>query len=152
MASSSINNTTNQHMPNTGENVRTEIQDLLELTLGYTIYKLSDTEACTMSRVHTSEEYDPLRVHLSLLLDGPAVAPVLLEHFLTQEVSISPNLEGNRTDLRHVLKVLDHLLARRLDAAIGDILGCVGVDVRDESGERRTTLGVGSGVDHVRLC
>jgi hypothetical protein len=45
----------------------------------------------------------------------------------------------------HDLQLLDHLYMRSLDAVGGDVFGRVQVDVGDESGERRTTIGAGAG-------
>ncbi len=50
----------------------------------------------------------------------------------------------------HLLQVVDHLLPGGLHAAVGDILGSVGVDVADERRERRATIRAWSGVDDIR--
>jgi hypothetical protein len=53
----------------------------------------------------------------------------------------------------HGLQLLNHLYTRSLDAAGGDVFGRVRVDVGDESGERRTTIGAGGRVNNlVALC
>lgn len=49
--------------------------------------------------------------------------------------------------LAHRFELLNHLLTRSLNSACGDVLGSVGVDVGDEGGEGRATIGARGGVD-----
>ena len=77
-------------------------------------------------------EDDPLGVG-RLSLDASAVALVHLDH------------AG-----RHVLQVVDHLLARRLHAAVRDVLSRVGIDVSNKCREGRAAVRTRGGMDDIR--
>ena len=98
-----------------------------------------------------SEEYNPLRVGVRGLLHPLVVRFELCNHILKNKVSLLFNNSNINIHLCHCFQVSDYLEAGLLDAAVGDVEGCVRVDACDDRGERRAVPGVRSRVPDVSL-